>query len=588
MKTQQPYLSDFFAKARSEAPVISEQEIDRLLDEQDLHGRQTAREDAPQTMAPVHSNNRKRRIVMGSITALLFGTCISAGIFFFNPGNAERHSPIPVVAGSTSTAGQEAAVANEPVVSAPLSSETVSGSSGPVAGKGDGSAANIGDADNTGDEKRKDGEKSDIEQRISQELRTFVENYWIDRINDYKARIDGLLSSEDRDELNRLRVRWALVEKEESGMDFGAMMSIGGIGANGEDARFSTSLGNSGEMESLDLPELEEGENGRVSLGFSIKGSHSDEQVSDDGKKLTTTTVRRHDNVVVIRKGEGDAQTDEVNAKVKVEVGEEEDIEIDREGNHTIIVRKKSIGNDAEGMNGTLEIGRFDLSSMAGMVKMAIRADENESSRIIVAAWNIADAYRPGLDDLKAALTSDVTNFVDQLRKRMSDFVDEHGDELPAEIRDAMTQKLEGEGASDPATTIMGSLAPFYEVIVEPMLLLYNGSDINGVLTSAIAEPVAGITLEANSTLKQSYPNPAGSEATIEYRLQEPSASTVLRLFDAQGSEVRKLNLGPKSAGNHQANVDVKDLPGGTYLYHLTVGTGHGEQVFSKTLQVAR
>src|SRR5690606_16576064 len=101
-------------------------------------------------------------------------------------------------------------------------------------------------------------------------------------------------------------------------------------------------------------------------------------------------------------------------------------------------------------------------------------------------------------------------------------------------------------------------------------------------------EPVAGITLEANSTLKQSYPNPAAGRATIDFTLQETSPATTLRLFDATGSEVRRIDLGSVGAGDHSAQLDVADLQTGTYLYHLTIQTSDGEQVFSKKMQVVR
>jgi hypothetical protein len=234
------------------------------------------------------------------------------------------------------------------------------------------------------------------------------------------------------------------------------------------------------------------------------------------------------------------------------------------------------------------DLQSFDMGSIMGMLKMAIRSDESESSRILVAAWDIADNHRAELDGLKATVISDVTAFTALLREKMSDLVAKHGDELPEEMRSMMTDKLEDDELTNPASNLIKSMEPVYDVIIEPMLLLYNGSDINGVLTSAIAEPVAGITLEANSTLKQSYPNPASTEATIEYTLQEPSTSTVLRLFDAQGGEVKSVNLGPQPDGRHQTTIDVKDLPPGTYLYHLTVGTPRGEQVFSKTMRIAR
>jgi ELWxxDGT repeat protein len=75
-------------------------------------------------------------------------------------------------------------------------------------------------------------------------------------------------------------------------------------------------------------------------------------------------------------------------------------------------------------------------------------------------------------------------------------------------------------------------------------------------------------------TLDQNYPNPfsAGSNGasftTIAYSLDRDRAVT-LRIFDALGRQVKTLFDGTQSAGTHQAFLEARGLPAGTYLCRL-------------------
>lgn len=68
--------------------------------------------------------------------------------------------------------------------------------------------------------------------------------------------------------------------------------------------------------------------------------------------------------------------------------------------------------------------------------------------------------------------------------------------------------------------------------------------------------------------LKQSYPNPARSETTIEFSLTEESDVT-LELYNALGQRVAILANGDRPPGVHEVSVDVAQFSSGTYFYRL-------------------
>jgi hypothetical protein len=682
---QQPHLNDFFAKARSEPPVTSEGEIEQLLDNVDLHGRQSAPSQSTQTITQQLKNiKRIPSIAMGSITALLFGAAVSTGIFFFGPETPTETAPVSVLPGTSLTMNTPSTTTAPKVVPPALSVPASIASVEILRGRGDDQKVDQ-PVDKEKDEKDADKIREKIGQEVSKELQGLVENYWMEKINGYKARIDGMLNRNDLDELNRLRVRWALTDKSKSPLGFAAQMEMNAVNADGEQVQVNAGIGNSGPstLQAIPTPPIPPAQIGiitpegtssmaqvgiitpdgttssttKMSMGFTINSTSEQVNESEDGNGKTVTMTKE---VHIIRNnsdgdvtelsniegmdGKAISLTNSADGKtvsiaiapdasslegvdtegaIAIAIAEDSDdiVTVDNKAEHTIIVRRdpaknkevmtinnngdrtilirrNGMGEDsAKGnssvkistttMTNTMETKELGMAPIMGMLKGAIQADNSESSKIMVATWEIAEAHRAPMNDLKATILNDVATFAALVREKMGEYVAEHGEELPAEMRRSMTDKSQAEQDENTAN-LLKTLEPIYGVIIEPMVLLYNGSDINNMLTSAIAEPVAGVTLAANSTLKQSYPNPASADATIEYTLQEPSNATTLRLFDSQGGEVRNLNLGAQSAGDHKTMLDVRNLPTGTYLYHLTIGTPRGEQVFSKTMQIVR
>jgi hypothetical protein len=237
---------------------------------------------------------------------------------------------------------------------------------------------------------------------------------------------------------------------------------------------------------------------------------------------------------------------------------------------------------DSKGMNGQ------DMQGAMGMIQSLMSNGNGEILEIYNGVKGIASHHRSDLDLLKEDVFNDVGAFIEMMAAHVNQFMAAHRDQIPQAKLDSMTMKIEEVHQKASSEELKAGMGMLYDMIGEPLLLLYDGSDISSLIPSSIAAPVPGVKMAENTTLRQSYPNPASSVATIRYMLQEPSSSTVLRLYDASGNTVATYDQGAQTAGEHSVDADVSKLASGTYLYHLTIQTGAGEQVFSKTLQVAR
>lgn len=71
--------------------------------------------------------------------------------------------------------------------------------------------------------------------------------------------------------------------------------------------------------------------------------------------------------------------------------------------------------------------------------------------------------------------------------------------------------------------------------------------------------------------LAQNYPNPFNPSTTIAYTIAE-SGHVVLKVYNAVGKEVATLVDGLRDAGTHRLDFDASELPGGMYMYRVTVG----------------
>jgi hypothetical protein len=90
-------------------------------------------------------------------------------------------------------------------------------------------------------------------------------------------------------------------------------------------------------------------------------------------------------------------------------------------------------------------------------------------------------------------------------------------------------------------------------------------------------------TAPAHFTLHSVYPNPARTEARIDYELPR-SGPVTIALHDALGRQVRSVPLGRQAAGAHQAALDVAGLAPGLYLCEVATATARQ----TRTLIVTR
>lgn len=212
----------------------------------------------------------------------------------------------------------------------------------------------------------------------------------------------------------------------------------------------------------------------------------------------------------------------------------------------------------------------------------------------------LATGYRSGLDNLSDVVLDDAAMFGDEVETFVNDFSaenraalarDEKGTELLAHKDDL------NRGIGKFKTTLRerkGDIGEVYGFVIEPIVLLFNGGDLRDMLplqlgrTAGIdAGAVAGL-LPVGAVLQQNVPNPAASSTRIGFTLAERSSTTTLRLYSADGALVKSADLGSLAPGEHAHELNVADLAGGSYLYHLTVTTPAGEMVYSKVMQVVR
>ena len=81
-----------------------------------------------------------------------------------------------------------------------------------------------------------------------------------------------------------------------------------------------------------------------------------------------------------------------------------------------------------------------------------------------------------------------------------------------------------------------------------------------------------GDDLPSSMTLAQNYPNPFNPSTNIEFDI-DTSQQVRLSVFDMMGREVALLVDRVMPAGEHSARFEAGNLPGGAYLYRLSLGT---------------
>jgi hypothetical protein len=72
-------------------------------------------------------------------------------------------------------------------------------------------------------------------------------------------------------------------------------------------------------------------------------------------------------------------------------------------------------------------------------------------------------------------------------------------------------------------------------------------------------------------SLEDCFPNPAKEKTTIHFKVNSAYHVTV-DLFNNSGRKVKALVDGVYNPGEHKIDVNVSDLPAGTYVYQMRTG----------------
>lgn len=256
---------------------------------------------------------------------------------------------------------------------------------------------------------------------------------------------------------------------------------------------------------------------------------------------------------------------------------------------------------------------RFNVLAMEWLSDEMTREDMTREERkeklgvlagIYNSAKEMAGRYRAGLDPLGQTVVGDLADFLPEMNQRADDFVAMRRAEIDrAGYAKALTK---ARGKTQEVATLLSSsqgrmgVQMLYTMTLEPVVMLYDGTDLNTVwrqveqlsggnrTLSLPTDAIAGYKLPDAKVLQPSTPNPASSTVSIPYSLTEASGHTLLRIYDAQGTLVASYDQGAKADGNYTVQVDVSGFAPGTYLYHLTTRTPKGDRVYSRTMQVVR
>lgn len=207
-----------------------------------------------------------------------------------------------------------------------------------------------------------------------------------------------------------------------------------------------------------------------------------------------------------------------------------------------------------------------------------------ESVDIYITTKKLAEKYRPELDELSNTVLDDLAAFMNLLGAEAEKFRKDH----PEAGQNGYNKQFEEEIAAFDAASMKNAMRAVYPFGIEPVVMLYDGTELGKLLGEESSGIIAGLELPDMSALRQNIPNPATSSTTITYVLNEASSATIIRIFDARGDLKETIDQGPRPAGEHSVNLNVSSYPSGAYLYHLTVRTNAGDRVYSRAMQVVK
>lgn len=248
-----------------------------------------------------------------------------------------------------------------------------------------------------------------------------------------------------------------------------------------------------------------------------------------------------------------------------------------------ILVAEQAEARNARSSNGAADGTDGTVDLQAGISR------GNEILTIMEQAQQIARRYPAGMDEVANLVVEDVVAFIGRLPRETEERLRSSGADMSSATILAGQRTLEGMEMTVASEKGKAGLRMVYDMAFEPIVLLYNGSDLREMIAeTGNSVGIDGTTLPASSLLSQNFPNPASSTTTIDYTLRESTSATSIRIYNATGTLILTLDEGSRPAGRHSRMIDVSQLPSGSYLYQLVIGTDQGEQIFAKVMKVVR
>jgi hypothetical protein len=133
-----------------------------------------------------------------------------------------------------------------------------------------------------------------------------------------------------------------------------------------------------------------------------------------------------------------------------------------------------------------------------------------------------------------------------------------HGSQL--ELRDGVSLiDLKGEALFGPRPRSAMQIVEAY-----PSTLSTLANATGELYITNCDDQDAGAVYKGAYTVDQVFPNPAGERARIQYKLGFPGAAEVT-LYDALGRVVKVVPIPERPKGDHEFDIDLRDLPNGHY-----------------------
>ncbi len=424
---------------------------------------------------------------------------------------------------------------------------------------------------------RRRGDDLSLRQKFEREMMQYLVDFWTPKLGEYKQYIDRSLTQSDLNTVTNLRVRWALYMESEKIRRQAQIEEMRNYQYEASESDDSDMMAAQATADSAMMEAQATADSAMMKIQ-AAKNLANNAQPQEDGGAEDIRTADESSTV--------DLGDESATAEIGVAVDEDATYTYDTVGRYS-----------SEGDDEAVETHDCDLGT--GYDEDTYVRPVDESELIFTSVTSINDGYRPMYGILDKKVTDDFMTFFDGLLAVRDKFAIAHADEIAADP--SAEHWLDADKFDDLAKRreIIEELLSHEGKEVHVIMALYNGGSLStllggmmgfeGITEQAASTPDESTAIAGTSTqLMQNSPNPASTNTVITYRLVEPSSSTRLRVYDPTGQIMADMNLGAIGAGSHETPLNVTTFPTGNYVYHLTVQSSMGEEVYSKVMRVVR